>query len=185
MPQVADVKTSYARQIAVNGMTSKDSPMECFGEDFEMFEQLQSPEWQLCQVDDKLHVCATDGPDELLLFWMKNNVQEDSFQTNLRRKTKRVPTNFFLTETDREYVQKNCPVDNNYVQIDGSCSGSYVNGNFAYYPVFGAEACQCFVADGSGGYMKLDQMLYDVDESQKTLVIEDPQSPCMAQMQNI
>ena len=91
---------------------------------------MQSPEWQLCSVtltEDPLtgakleektnyvSICATDSPDELLLFWQVNNVQEDSFQLNLRRKTKRVPTNFFLNDAEINYVKRLCPIDNNYV----------------------------------------------------------------------
>ena len=58
-----------------------------------------------------------------------------------------MPTNFFLNEEGRKYIEKYCPIDNNYVQINGSCSGSYVNGAFGYYPVFGADACQCNVIE--------------------------------------
>lgn len=41
-------------------------------------------------------------------------VQEDSFQLNLRRKTKWVPTSFFLNQTDADYVKQFCPIDLNY-----------------------------------------------------------------------
>ena len=73
-------------------------PSECFGDDFEVWEQLQSPEWQLCQVSEnidypdpenpsetkstsvtRLHVCSTENPTEILLRWGVNEVQEDSF----------------------------------------------------------------------------------------------------------
>ena len=110
-----------------------------------MFEQLQSPEWQLCEVtltenpstgelmDEEatyLHMCSTDDPGLIHLRWNQNDVQEDSFQLNLRRKTKYVETNFFLDQKDREYVNRVCPIDLNYVQQDGSCTGTYVNGAF-------------------------------------------------------
>ena len=32
--------TPYARKV--------NKPMDCYGEDFEIFNQLKSPEWQLC-----------------------------------------------------------------------------------------------------------------------------------------
>mmetsp|Transcript_12396 Transcript_12396/g.15820 ORF Transcript_12396/g.15820 Transcript_12396/m.15820 type:complete len:231 (-) Transcript_12396:709-1401(-) len=168
--QISDVAKYYAKPIDPN------NPGECFGENFEVYEQLQSPEWQLCQVGGQMHICATDSPSDLLLFWMKNDVQEDSFQINLRRKTKRVPTNFFLTETDREYVQKVCPVDNNYAQADTRCSGSYVNGAFVYYPTF-TDACQCKEMAGT--------MRFNVNDIKEEKVVTNPASPCMMQLQNI
>ena len=87
--------------------------MQCFGEEMEVWDRLMTPEWQLCTVEldedpvtkvsvpggetkEFMHICATDSPTQLGLFWQKNMVQEDSFQINLRRKTKRVGTNFFL-----------------------------------------------------------------------------------------
>lgn len=179
-------------------MTDPKAPMECFGENFEMYEQLQSPEWQICKNNaDELHVCATDPPSEVLLFWRKNLVQEDSFQLKLRRKTTYVPTNFFLKESDREELDKKCPIDNNYNRANPDiCSGSYVNGAFKFYPVFSHNECQCFVFDkldenNNPTYKKFknpsnndDPMLFNVTPDVDGIRIEDPQSPCMIKLQN-
>lgn len=89
--------------------------MQCFGQNFEVFEQLQSPEWQLCEAEDKLHICATDAPTGLTLYWKGDGVREDSFQEDLRRNTARTCSNFFLDQTNIEYVNRYCPIDNNYV----------------------------------------------------------------------
>ena len=82
-----------------------------------MFQQLQSPEWQLCGITnyvekpvrekdeetgewvfkgyesvpfgpDELYICTTDNPSEVLLQFEPNVVKEDSFELTLRRKTK-------------------------------------------------------------------------------------------------
>ena len=112
------------------------SPNECFGDNFEVYEQLMSPEWQLCEVYDvdnevtHLHMCSTESPSELLLRWEINDVQEDSFQLELRRKTKWVNTNFFLTQESTDYYNAWCPIDHNYAASFDQCSGSYRNGAF-------------------------------------------------------
>jgi hypothetical protein len=81
-------------------------------------------------------MCQTESPTEILLRWDRNYVQEDSFQLNLRRKTKWVNTNFFLNSDNAGYYRVNCPVDNNYAMKTTFCSGSYVNGAFNFYPMF-------------------------------------------------
>ena len=71
------------------------NPNECFGANFEIFDQLTSPEWQLCQTEGKvkktrfdsdgipeeyevdgdlLHMCSTERPDQLLLRLVINDV---------------------------------------------------------------------------------------------------------------
>ena len=56
------------------------SPDQCWGPNFEMFEQLQSPEWQLCETDSStanekdLYVCQTENPGMVFKRWKKNNV---------------------------------------------------------------------------------------------------------------
>ena len=76
-----------------------------------------------------MHLCSTDSPADYLARWRKNMVQEDSFKASRRRKTKIVPTNFFITEEDRGFVTRACPIDNNYIMEDTeSCSGSPING---------------------------------------------------------
>ena len=109
-----------------------------------MFQQLQSPEWQLCGITnyvekpvrvkdeetgewvlqeryesvpfgpDELYICSTDNPSELLLQFGPNVVKEDSFELTLRRKTKLVPTNAFLSAEDIDEYARRCPVDNTY-----------------------------------------------------------------------
>ena len=107
-PYYVEENASYQPQIAEAEMIkyyakpiSTDDPMQCFGQNFEIFDQLQSPEWQLCKREFKkddiiknlngvdttltqdtnyMHICATDSPTELLLFFNNNDVQEDSFQ---------------------------------------------------------------------------------------------------------
>lgn len=56
--------------------------------------------------------------------WAKNKVQEDSFRADRRRKTKYVPTNFFIKESDRAIIERACPIDNDYIMQDSRCSGS-------------------------------------------------------------
>ena len=38
--QVTELSTTYAKRLAANGMTDPNAPMQCFGENFEMYEQL-------------------------------------------------------------------------------------------------------------------------------------------------
>ncbi len=47
--QIDDVSLFYAKEI------SPTNPMECFGENFEVFDQLESPEWQICRTSFKEH----------------------------------------------------------------------------------------------------------------------------------
>lgn len=45
---------SYATSFSTinNYARSITSPLQCFGDNLEVFDQLQSPEWQLCLVED-------------------------------------------------------------------------------------------------------------------------------------
>ena len=74
----------YAEQLP-NSRLSKfaiemTEPKMCFGEDFITFEQLTSPEWQLCQTDDPVsgnqvtYMCVTDNPSEILMRLEINDV---------------------------------------------------------------------------------------------------------------
>ena len=105
-------------------------PQMCFGEDFITFEQLTSPEWQLCATEDDdgnelTYICVTDSPSEVLMKLEVNDVQEDSFAIEYRRKSKHVPTNAFLNQADSDTYNRVCPIDHNYAQQDGRCTGSY------------------------------------------------------------
>lgn len=111
------------------------TPWECYGYDLEVQEQLnQSNEWQMCFVDDQLHMCQTEAPDQIQLYWKKNEVKEDSFFIGLRRKSKWVDTNFFLDSEAAQYYHEKCPVDNKYAKTDFRCTGSAVNGQYNFYP---------------------------------------------------
>ena len=147
--------SKYAKKI--------NEPAECFGEDFITFEQLTSPEWQLCATQEEnenededggedekedekeefTYMCTTDSPSRILRHLVVNDVQEDSFAIAYRRKSKEVPTNVFLNEKDTEMYNKFCPIDKNYVQADSRCTGSYRQGAFQFYPPFVIKGCQC------------------------------------------
>ena len=124
-------------------------PWQCFGDDFITFEQLTSPEWQLCATTDEksgeelTYMCTTDNPSKVLMRLKINDVQEDSFALEYRRKSKEVPTNAFLNQEDTDMYNRVCPIDHNYVQQDGRCSGGYRQGAFQFYPPFDKRGCQC------------------------------------------
>ena len=61
---------------------------------------------------------------------------------DLRRKTRYIDTNFFLQKEDIDSYNLYCQIDNAFVQ-GGTCSGSYVNGSFKFYPPFAYVGCQC------------------------------------------
>ena len=111
---------------------------------------------------DDLHICTSENPNEILLQFEPNGVKEDSFELSLRRKTKWVPSNFFLnSQADDEYKSR-CPVDNAYARSDTRCSGGYVNGAFEMYPPFVYSGCQCqVVLDELISELKSDQEMID------------------------
>ena len=154
------------------------NPNECFGSNFEIFDQLTSPEWQLCHTEGKkeikrlengvqvteevdtdlLTMCASESPSDILLRLVINSVQEDSFALDFRRKSKHVPNNFFLSPEDTDTYTASCPIDHKYAASDGRCSGGYVNGGFQYYPPFVYAGCQCQVV--------LDELMKDNELSE-------------------
>ena len=173
-------------------------PKLCFGKDFITFEQLTSPEWQLCATEDgdveHTYMCVTDSPSEILMRLQINDVQEDSFALDKRRKTKNVPTTAFLNKEDTDTYNKVCPIDHNYAQDDYSCTGSYRQGGFQFYPPFVMKGCQCKElldsmeessatawAEDEGGYSA--PLMYVTDEKQ-TASVKNPASPCMWKMEN-
>ena len=131
----------YAKKIS--------KPADCFGEDFIIWDQLTSPEWQLCVTEDPdtkeelTYMCTTDCPSSVEMRFDVNNVQEDSFAIEYRRKSKYVPTNAFLSQEDTDKFATVCPIDYNYAMKDSRCTGSYRQGAFQFYPPFVIEACQC------------------------------------------
>lgn len=136
--------TPYARKIR--------SPQECYGTNFEVFNQLKSPEWQLCEVGDTLHMCTSDSPGVIpIRLKTTDGVREDSFMIDIRRKSTFLHTNFFqanvtATEEDLDrdliYYDQHCPIEKSY-QGASSCSGGYNNGAGQFYPPFSFAACQC------------------------------------------
>ena len=130
-------------------------------------------------------MCSTQSPIDILLRLEKNDVQEDSFQLDLRRKTKWVPTNFFLNAKDSADFKKFCPIDNNYVQQDSSCSGSYVNGAFSFYPPFSYEGCQCkhYTDQSTKEGYSFPPLSY-VTNALQSEAITVTESPCIFKLEN-
>ena len=117
-----------------------------------------------------------------------NDVQEDSFAIAYRRKSKEVPTNVFLNDKDTEMYNKVCPIDKNYVQADMSCTGSYRQGGFQFYPPFAVKGCQCkelldrrTEEEKEGDYAAPLMYITDDKQSEK---LENPASPCIIKFEN-
>ena len=106
-----DYGTPYAKRI----WESK----ECYGENMEVFEQLMSPEWQLCSSpsdENIVHICSTRDPGVIpIRIKPKDGVREDSFMVKIRRKSTEVFTNFFSSNetatqesSDLNYYKEHC-----------------------------------------------------------------------------
>ena len=116
-------------------------------------------------------------------------MQEDSFQLDLRRKTKWVDTNYILSTEDKEKYDRYCPIDHKYVASDGRCSGYYRNGSFKFYPPFSYQGCQCDVLikeqeeaeDYDGAYSPPESFVTDEEQE---IVIKNSGSPCTYWLKN-
>ena len=112
----------------------------------------------------------------------KNDVQEDSFQLELRSKTNWVPTNAFLSSSDADLYNAKCPIDPNFVN-GSTCSGTYVNGGFTYYPPFNYQGCQCqAILNGITGSYSLPTNY--VNEELQQITVTGQTSPCVYLLQN-
>ena len=131
-------------------------------------------------------MCTTDNPSKIMMRLVMNGVQEDSFAIEYRRKSKEVPTNGFLNQQDTDTYNRVCPIDHNYVQKDGRCSGGYRQGAFQFYPPFDKKGCQCQelldrMEESDDGYAA--PLMYITDDTKKER-LENPASPCIMQFMN-
>ena len=83
---------------------------------------------------------------------------------------------------------KVCPIDKNYVQADMSCTGSYRQGGFQFYPPFAVKGCQCkelldrrTEEEKEGDYAAPLMYITDDKQSEK---LENPASPCIIKFEN-